>query len=339
LAQAVRHGRRTIAPPVHRPGLESAHRARNSARRNSDQHLPVKIGRPADLREIAVLTALVPSRRSRGRSPIPPVQIVQRSNPMLAHVARLALLMKKSSHPDRPGCRLRQWNRNANLRSAPPPAAPRPAAPRRAVQRFVVLVLTGQALAAAPKAVPPRFVRARTGPVPIVRDQIEPDRTGPGRTVPVLIAPPSIAPAVHGQPVAPVVPALGNSARAGPLAPKATAPVPSPPAPVNPAPAALDPATSARDYPQPENRRGSPIQAERAELLPEAADVPGLHSVPGPAAPPELALAIRARLAVRGNPAAARVPAASARVGSQGAKSEARSTSRQSRMRHPRIAC
>jgi hypothetical protein len=42
---------------------------------------------------------------------------------------------------------------------------------------------------------------------------------------------------------------------------------------------------------------------------------------------------------VLGNPAGVHVPAASARVGSQGAKSEARSTSRQSRMRHPRIAC
>jgi hypothetical protein len=338
LAQAVRHGRRTSAPPVHRLGLGKARRAPISVRQNSDRHLPVKVGRLADLRGVAVPTALAPSRRNRGRSPIPLVQVVQRSNPTLAHVARLALLMKKSSHPDRPGCRLKQWSRSANLRSAPAPAAP-----QRAVRRFV-LVLTGQALVVVAKAVPPNFVRERTGQFQIIRDQIELDRNGQDqidqvRTVPVLIAPPSIAPAVHGQPEVPAAPALGNSAQAGPLAPKATAPVPSPPAPANPAPVALDPATSAQDYPQPGNRRGNPSQAEQAEPLPEAADVPSRPSVPGPAAPPELALAIRARPAVRGNQAAAHVPAASARVGSRGAKSEARSTSRQSRMRHPRIAC
>jgi hypothetical protein len=327
--------------------LRNARRAPNSVRQNSDQHLRVRVGRPVDLRGVAVLTARAPSRRSRGRSPIPLAQIARLSNPKLARVARRFLIVKKSKHQDHPGCRLKQWSRNVSLRSAPVPVALRPAAPQRAVRRFVVLVLTGQALVVR-EAVPASSGRARTGPdqvAQIVHALIEPARTGQDRTdqgrtdrvqtVPGLIAPASTAPAVHGQPAALAAPALGNLAQAGLRAPRVTARVPSPPAPANPAPAAPDQATSAPAHPQQENRRGSRRRVEPAGPLPQAAAAQSRHSAPGPAVSPSPAT--RASPAERGNPAAAHVPAANARVEKLVESPAERSAARKAPLRHRRV--
>ena len=107
LAPTAPRGRKTIAPPVRRLGLRAAHRAPNSVRPSSGRHLRVKIGRLADLREVAVLTALAPSRRSRGRSTTRLARIVQtaqRSNPTPAQVEMLLPPARKLSLQDHPGC-------------------------------------------------------------------------------------------------------------------------------------------------------------------------------------------------------------------------------------------
>lgn len=328
-----RHGRRTIAPPVRQLSLGNARRAPNRVRHSLDQHLRVKVGRLVDLPGVAVLMAVARSRRSHGRSPIPIVQLVQavqHSNPtLLARVAKLPLLVKKSRHPDRPDCRLKQSSQNANLQSAPVQAAPRPAAPQRAVRRFVVLVLTGQALVVLAKAVPASSGRERTGHVQmqgqIAHDPIEQDRTGRRRTASVLIAPPSTAPAMHAQPAAPAAPALVSSAQVVPLVPKATARAPSPPAPANPAPAALDPATNAPDRPRQGSPRGSPNLAVPADRLPEAAQNRPL--VPAAADFQSPVLASKAKPAVVGSRLQAdpgdQGPAANALAASPEEKSEA----------------
>ena len=174
--------------------------------------------------------------------------------------ATLPLQAKVSNHPDRHGSRSRQSSRIANLRSGPLEAALRPAAPQRDAPRFVVLVLTS-----------------------------------PGRTAPVLIAPPSTVPGVHVQWAGLAAPAPGNSAQAGPLAPKAKARAPSPPAPANPAPAALDPATNAPD-PRPGSPGGSRSREAQADPLPEAAQKRPL--VPAPADSQSPVLALKAKPAV-----------------------------------------
>ena len=329
-------GGRTIALLVHRLGLESAHRDSSSVRRSLDPRPRAKIGRLVDLRGVAVQMALAPSRRNRGRSPVPIVPIVQTvqpSNPTPARVAMLSLIVKKSRLPDPRGCRLKQSSPNANLRLAPLLVAPQPVAPQRAGRRFVVLALTGQLLVARDKAVPASSGRERTGQAQIVHGLIEPDQGWNGRdrtgqdqigqrqTALVLIAPPSTAPAVHGQLAVPAAPALENSAQDGLHAPRAPARVPSPPAPANHAPAAPDHPTSA--HPRQGNRRGNPSPVEQAGPLPEAAAAPSQHLARSPVVPRELVLATRANLVEPGNQAD-RDSAANARVGSLAARSEAR---------------
>jgi hypothetical protein len=87
--------------PVPRRGLASASPVPNSPLLSLDRHLRVKIGQPADLREVAVRIALVPSRRSPGRSQTPAVQIVpvaptvRPSNPTQVPLAKPPLIVKK----------------------------------------------------------------------------------------------------------------------------------------------------------------------------------------------------------------------------------------------------
>jgi hypothetical protein len=311
--------------------LRAAHRAPNSVRRSLDRRLRVKEGQPVDLREVAVLTALAPSRRSRGRSQTPAVQIVpvaptvRPSNPTQVPLAKLPLIVKKQDLPDPPGCRLRRLNPSAILPFAPRQAAPRPAAPQQVVHHSVAPALAGHPLVAPARAVPASSGRGQTGPLKtahiqtaqvqgqIVQGQIRPDRTGPDQTGPVLIALPSTAPAAHAHPADPVAPVLAGSAPAGLRAPKATARDPLPPAPANLAPAEPDPPTNAPARPRQENRHGSPGLAAHpaaGRLLPVARNQPSVPAQspegfqnPAPATKPSPA---------EENPEAAHVPAANA---------------------------
>jgi hypothetical protein len=282
-----------------------------------------------DLREVAVLTALAPSRRSRGRSQTPAVQIVpvaptvRPSNPTQVPLAKLPLIVKKQDLPDPPGCRLRRLNPSAILPFAPRQAAPRRAAPQRAVHHSVAPVLAGHPPVAPARAVPASSGRGQTGPLKtahiqtaqvqgqIVQGQIRPDRTGPDQTGPVLIALPSTAPAAHAHPAVPAAPVLAGSAPAGLRAPKATARDPLPPAPANLAPAEPDPPTNAPARLRQENRRGSPDPAALAgPLLPVARNQPSAP-VQGPEDfqnPPPPTKPSRAEE----NPEPAHVPAANA---------------------------
>lgn len=344
-AQGDPHGRRTTAlhvlqislangPKSARPSLAPAQRAR--------------IGPLVDLQGVAVLTAVARSRRSRGKSLIPIVPLVHRTNPMPPPVARLTLIVKTSSHPDRRDCRLKPWSQNASLRSVPLQAVPRQAAPQLAVRRFEVPALTGQALVVLARAVLDSSGRERTGQdliTQIDRDRLEQDRTGRGQsdqgpTALVLIIRRSNAPAVRGQRVAPVAAALGNSAQAAHLGPRATAHAPSPRVPANHVLAALAPVTNVPDQPRQGSPGGSPNRQSPADLLPEAAQsqplVPDLADFRSPAQ------ASKARPGAVANRLQAervdRAPAVNAPAVSLEGKSEANKP-RSSRMPYPRFAC
>ena len=89
-----------IAAPVPQRGLGSVHPVPNNPLLNLDRRLPAKVAPPADLQEIVARMALVPSRKSLGRSPTPDVPTgptvptVLPSNPTPVPVAKPPLLVK-----------------------------------------------------------------------------------------------------------------------------------------------------------------------------------------------------------------------------------------------------
>ena len=313
-------GGRKIATPVRR--------APSSVRRSLDRHLRVKIGQLVDLRGVAVLMALAPSRRSHGRSPIPLlVQIVQPSN--------LTPAPRRDAVPDREEVKAPRPSRlqieavEPERESPTRPTASRPPTGRTPAGRPPFRSAgSGRPTAGRaghsrpgqfrprtdrPDSDRPRPDRAATDGPDRIRDQI-----GPG-----LIALPSTAAAVHTQLAAPAAPALENSAEDGLLALRVIVHAPLPPAPANPVPAAPDHPTNAPAHPRQENRLGNPSPAEQAEPLQEAAAAPSLHLAPGQAVPPDPALATRANLVAPGNQEA-RDPPANAQAGSLAARSEAK---------------
>jgi hypothetical protein len=258
------------APPVPQPVLESSRRGPND-RHSLNRDPRGRIAQPADLPELAVLMAVAPLRRSRGRSPI---LTVRHSNLTQNLVAKPFPRAKISSRPDHRSCTLKRSNRNANRHFAPAPRAPQPVAQQKAALRFVALLLTGPAAVVPVSAVQVKAVPASSAPDQInlgktSEDQIGQDRTGLYLTDPALIVQRSIGPAARVQPAVQAALAPGNLAPPVPLALQAHDP--SPPAVANPVQAVLDPATNAPGQPRRENPHGSQKLVVPADLRRKAA--------------------------------------------------------------------
>lgn len=99
-------GKKTIAPTVGLVEPQSGRRASKSGRRSLDRSLRAPTSRRVDLHETAVLMAVAPSRKSRGRNAIPKraiVRTVPHSNHTPDRAVTLPLNVKKSGLPDPPG--------------------------------------------------------------------------------------------------------------------------------------------------------------------------------------------------------------------------------------------
>ena len=182
----------------HRPSTGSVWRAaaalRTTSRHSLDRHLRVQVGRPVDLPGVAVLTAVAPSRRSPGRSPILIVQVVQ-SRPDRPAFKPHAAAPRRDAAPDREEVKTPRPSR-LQIEAVEPerespirPTASRPPTGRPATGRppFRSAGSDRPGLVVLAKAAPASSGHERTGPdqiAQIVHDLIEQDRIGQDRTAP-----------------------------------------------------------------------------------------------------------------------------------------------------------